>query len=102
MLYSTVISTWNQCPWVIFKSTCQYHIVSKIQITFIGRVPASGYRQDKQSFIANCYLAFLNSKLAAYGLETIRYSQNSVFGEFRSGSDKVDGYTSKSLYEIHG
>lgn len=68
----------------------------------IGLINAAGYKADKQSLAGEAYFAYLNSKLAAFGCETIRYNRNSVAGEFRWHSYKVDGSTSSALYEYHG
>lgn len=72
------------------------------QLICLGRIPAAGYRQDRQSFQARAFLHYLNSKLSSYGCEQIRHSSNSVYGEFRWGDYKVDGATSTALYEVHG
>lgn len=68
----------------------------------LGLINAAGYKADKQSMAGEAFFAFLNSKLAANGAETIRYNRNSVAGEFRWNSYKVDGATSNALYEYHG
>lgn len=65
-------------------------------------MPGGGYREDKQSVIAKAYFAFLNCKRSSYGIDPIRYSENSIFGEFKWSNYKVDGYTPDCLYEIHG
>lgn len=68
----------------------------------IGQIPVSGYLNDRQSLMAREYLAFLNSKLASYGSETIRYCDNNVAGESRWNKYHVDGATSYCLLEILG
>ena len=69
----------------------------------IGLISPFGYQQDKQSMIAEAWFTYENNKRAAsLGKEQIRFNKNSIFGEFKVGTYKVDGHTSDYLVEFNG
>jgi hypothetical protein len=67
----------------------------------IGLYPLHGYANltNVQSLAAEIFFRHCNGKRRAEGLEEIRYSKSSIYGEFKLATLRVDGVTSTEMWE---